>query len=238
MPDTRLSVPCDFKWAHADNYVAIPRVRTFGVVVHSTGGPGDTLEEEYNGTNNHFQNPASEVSAQRVIGPVRVNFCVPDNMRAQHARQFCNDNWLGLELVKPARPPFTLQDYTDFQYAAAAEQTARWWLEYGQFPIERVFSQYTPGLVAHKDTEAGKTDKKIDPIGLFSFTRYIRETKAWIERLIMDYETEIYQPIEVIKRKLEKSPHQADKAYAIALHHDRDVHKEWLKAAKAAGIVD
>lgn len=239
MPDQRLTAPFELRWASEQNFERIHRSETFGAFIHSTNGQAKTLEAEYEGTVQYFQNPAAEVSAHRVIGPSKVNFSVSDLFRAWHAR-VNNARWLSLEFVKPARKPFTEQGYTDFQYNSGAEQIARWHLEYGKFPIKQVFSQTEKGLIYHRDSEQGKADGKTDPGGIFDIERLIRQTNAWIRYLssgrnLVDYENDIYVPVERLKDKLVTTGKQADLAFALTLHNALVQNKEYHRVAKLAG---
>lgn len=85
-----------------------PRRATEGVIIHSTRGGASSLEREWLGTLNWFQNPASQVSAHDVIAADgTLAFVVDDELTAWHAGEH-NDTWLGIELVQPRiGDPFT-----------------------------------------------------------------------------------------------------------------------------------
>jgi N-acetyl-anhydromuramyl-L-alanine amidase AmpD len=170
VPDIALSVPTRTAMASPENYRTGPRARTIGVVIHTTRG-GGRPETEFSSTIAWFQNPDAQVSAHLVVGHTpfdEVARCVHDDDVAWHCRE-ANATHLGIEICQ-AQPTDPL---TDFQYRAAAEACRLWATKYG-FPLARVTSQNTPGLVGHEDTEAGKRDHKSDPGPAFDWPRFLK----------------------------------------------------------------
>jgi N-acetylmuramoyl-L-alanine amidase len=166
--DIVLSVPTETAIASPANY-GPGRARTIGVVLHTTRG-GGAPEDEYGATVAWFRNPAAGVSAHLVVGspaPDRVARCVHDEHTAWHART-ANADHLGIEVCQSRDG----DPISDFAYAAAAEACRLWAERYG-FPLARVYSEATPGLVGHEDTESGRADGKTDPGGAFDWDRFL-----------------------------------------------------------------
>lgn len=123
------------------------RLRTRGVVIHSTRGGASSQQAEYTATLNWFASPNSQVSAHRVIGIDGDGaVVVEDDLIAWHATDH-NPEWLGVELTEP-----TINDqYSDEQYAALRALLQEWSAKYG-FPLDR------DHLVAHSEINSQKTD--------------------------------------------------------------------------------
>ena len=171
VPDIVLNVPMRTSIAATENYSPGPRAHTIGVVIHTTRGGTSSVENEYTSTINWFQNPAAQVSAHLVVGGgtfAEVCRSVHDDDVAWHCRE-ANATHLGIEIAQ-AQPTSPI---SDFQYVAAADACKKWSQKYG-FPLVRVMSQNTPGLVGHEDTEAGKRDGKTDPGQMFDWARFMR----------------------------------------------------------------
>jgi hypothetical protein len=171
------SMPKRRSAAHPENYSAARRPKTVGVVVHSTAGTSPTLAKEFIGTVNWFQNPEAGVSAHAVVGPTEVAACVPEDEVAWHARAN-NNTHLGLELAWPDTPVYGNTEYLAKHYEHAGELIARWAKKYG-FPLRWVATQTAPGLILHKESEAGKADGKRDPTGLFDKNALLDACNRW-----------------------------------------------------------
>lgn len=176
------SMPKRRSTAHVENYGPLKRPKTTGVVVHSTAGVSSTLAKEFIGTINWFQNPEAGVSAHAVIGPSEVAACVPEDEVAWHAREN-NSTHLGLELAWPDTPAYAeVITIPSNYYEYAGELIARWAKKYG-FPLRWVTSQSQPGLILHKETEAGKRDGKRDPTGRFDKDALLQAALRWQAKL-------------------------------------------------------
>jgi hypothetical protein len=177
---TRVS-PAFYQDEGEGNYSKTPRTRTIGVIVHSTAGGASTFAAEAVGTTNWFQSREAGVSAHRVVGPAWVATCVPDALTAHHAREN-NADHLGVEFAVPDTPQFAQSAWPAFYYEAGGELFARWAIQY-RFPLRWVTSQNEPGLICHKDSEAGKRDGKRDPTGRFDAARLLEAAQHWYAEL-------------------------------------------------------
>lgn len=145
------------------------RLSTTGIVIHTTRSDShtNTLQEEYLGTITYFMDPEGD-SSHFVVGPQQVCRIVRDNDEAYHSREN-NHTHLGIEIAQP----LITTPLTDFMYNAAAD-IVRQWCDKNRIPKRRVYSQYTPGIVGHEDTEQGKKDGKSDPGPAFDWPRFMR----------------------------------------------------------------
>ena len=124
-----------------------PRPGTMGVVIHSTRGNTSSHYEEYAATLAWFSNPASQVSAHRVIGYDGGGaICVDDDLIAWHATDH-NTRWLGVELTQPR----ITDPFSEAQYESLAALLKEWASAYG-FPLDRAH------LVAHSEINRQKSD--------------------------------------------------------------------------------
>jgi hypothetical protein len=193
VPDVVLSVPTRASHAADGNW---GRGEAFGpcrgVVIHSTGGAGSTLESEYTGTINWFQNPDAGVSAHVVIGAgkfAEVCRVLGDLEKAYHAREPSNTNRRGIELAHPDGWDQVL--YPDFQYEAAGELVARWKLADAargwSWPIKLLTRAEAagdaPGIVFHRDLPAGIRDGRRDPTPPFDGVKLVAAAGRWYARL-------------------------------------------------------
>lgn len=200
MADVDLSVEERVSHAHPENYSP---EQTFGpcigVVLHSTGGPGRTVEQEFIGTINWFQNPDAQASCHRVVGGGQIpEVCtsVHDHEVAWHAgagdrAPSENRRRRGIELAHGDGGAWDMVAYPAFQYAAAAELIARWHLADAakgwRWPIKMITreeaARAVPGVVHHRDTPAGIANGKRDPTPPFDAARLIKEANAWVTKL-------------------------------------------------------
>jgi len=198
--DVDLSVEERVAHAHPENYqpgaVFGPSI---GVVLHSTGGPASTVENQYVGTLNWFQNPDAEASAHRIVGGGRfaeVCTSVHDDEVANHAgagdrAPSENRRRRGVEISHGDGGAWDVVAYSGFQYAATAELIARWHLADKKkgwtWPI-RIISRAeaakaAPGLVHHRDTPAGIAWGRRDVSPPFDDARLVREALAWVKKI-------------------------------------------------------
>lgn len=184
------------------------RLRTRGVVIHSTRGGASSQQAEYNATLNWFAGPNSQVSAHRVIGIDGDGaIVVDDDFIAWHATDH-NAEWLGVELTEP-----TINDpYSDEQYAALRALLLEWSAKYG-FPLDR------DHVVAHSEINSQKTD----PGPQFSWDKLLQT-----EVEVLDMAT-IIDSLNVIWEKL--SQIQADPSASAKL-------KDLAEDAKQQGVVE
>lgn len=193
MADVTLSVPTRTAHAAEGNW---GQGETFGpcigVVIHSTGGAGRTLETEYVGTINWFQNPDAGVSAHRVIGAGKfseVCTSLHDHEKAYHAREPANTNRRGIEFAHP--DGFDAVAYPDFQYEAAAELIVRWKLADAArgwvWPLKLLNQadalRDAPGIVYHRDLPAGIRDGRRDPTPPFDGVKLTAAINRWYAKL-------------------------------------------------------
>jgi hypothetical protein len=187
--DVALSVPTRVSHAADGNWgMGEPFGPCKGVVIHSTGGSGRTLEAEYIGAVNWFTSPEAGVSAHRIVGAgkmAEVCTSVHDHEKAYHAREPSNTNRRGIELAHP--DGWDQVQYADFQYEAAGELIARWKMADEKrgwnWPI-RLLSRVeavadAPGLVFHRDLPAGITDGRRDPTPPMDGAKLIAAATRW-----------------------------------------------------------
>lgn len=189
--DVRLSVEERQSHAAEGNYeVSASPVSWIGVLIHSTGGPSGTVEGQYVGTINWFQNPDAGVSAHRVVGGGKfqeVAVSVHDDEIAYHGRSE-NRRRRGIEIAHGDGGAWDAVAYSAFQYAAAAELVARWHLADGKrWPIKLLsraeLAAQAPGIGFHRDTPDGIADGRRDPSVPFDGARLVREAVAWVAKL-------------------------------------------------------
>lgn len=161
------------------NYSKVPRKRTTGVVIHSTGGSASVLRNEYVGAVNWFQSPDAGVSPHYTIGPDEVARSVDDDLTAYHAREE-NARRIGIEFAHADEPKANLLGYMDYQYRLGGEIVGKLAAKYG-FPLVHVTDPDLPGLIYHRDTATGKKERR-DPTGPFDIDRLIAEAKVWLAR--------------------------------------------------------
>lgn len=139
------------------------RPQTIGVVIHATRGPTANQATDYKATINHFLNPASEVSAHMVVGPIMACRMVDDASIAFHAKAR-NATHLGIEMAQPdSEPPFT-----DFEYRAASA-IVREWCQKFNIPVVHVHNSTDRGIVGHEEVD----NQKSDPGSKFDWDRFI-----------------------------------------------------------------
>ncbi|GEM_PF-2057208 len=186
------------------------RVRTRGVVIHSTRGGASSQQSEYTATLNWFASPNSQVSAHRVIGIDGDGaVVVEDDFIAWHATNH-NPEWLGVELTEP-----TINDpYSDEQYTALRALLQEWSAKYG-FPLDR------DHLVAHSEINGQKTD----PGPQFSWDKLL----LLEEMEVITNMATIVDSLNVIWEKL--SQIQADPSASAKV-------KELAEDAKQKGVVE
>lgn len=193
MSDVVLSVPmrsthaADGNWGKGEPFGPVR-----GVVIHSTGGGGKTIETEYTATVNWFANPDAGVSAHVVVGAGKFSeVCrvLGDLEKAYHAREPSNTNRRGIEMAHP--DGWDGVQYTAFQYEAAGELIARWKLADEKrgwvWPIKLLTpaeaAKDLPGLVYHRDLPAGIKDGRRDPTPPFDGIKLIGAATRWYAAL-------------------------------------------------------
>lgn len=193
VPDVVLSVPMRHSHAAEGNWGAgEPFGPVKGVVIHSTGGSGTTLENEYTGTINWFQNPAAGVSAHVVIGAgkfAEVCRVLGDLEKAYHAREPSNTNRRGIEFAHPDGWDQVL--YPDSQYEMAGELIARWkiadaargWVWPIKLLTRNEATADAAGIVFHRDLPAGINDGRRDPTPPFNPTKLLEAANRWHAKL-------------------------------------------------------
>lgn len=143
------------------------------IVIHATRGPGSRpLQQEYEATINWFLNPASQVSAHFVVGPMQICRMVNDGDTAWHAGEI-NRRSLGIEVAQPSTQP----EFLDFQYKATAT-IVREWCDVHGIPIRRVMTQNSLGIIGHEDSEQGKRSGKTDPGPRWDWDRFMGMVKG------------------------------------------------------------
>jgi hypothetical protein len=136
------------------------RLQTVGCVIHSTRGDAPNVNQEFEGTLNHFGNPASEVSAHIVIAADgTIAEVVDPDLTAWHAG-FHNDSFLGIELVQP-RPG---DEITDAQLRSCA-----WWLN--RMSRRYGFGLTEANLPEHRNTAQGMSKRKSDVDAPYTYAR-------------------------------------------------------------------
>lgn len=249
VPDVALSVPtrvshaADGNWGQGEPFGAVR-----GVVIHSTGGSGTTLENEYTGTINWFQNPAAGVSAHAIVGAgkfAEVCRVLGDLEKAYHAREPSNTNRRGIELAHPDGWDQVL--YPDAQYEMAGELIARWKLADAKrgwsWPIKLLTraeaAADAPGIAYHRDLPAGIKDGRRDPTPPFDGPKLIAAANRWLAKLggqpmptpaptpapTVDYETIAWGPIYRAHDALLRTGDPADAALSMTIHNAMDLHK-------------
>lgn len=146
-----------------DNHYG-PRINTVGIIVHSTRGGASSQEREYQATCAWFANPASQVSAHRVIGfDGNGAICVADDRIAWHAGPFYNPSYLGVELTQPT----INDDYSAAQYDSL-RQLLKWWCTKYNIPFDRNF------IKGHDEISLVKSD----PGHKFDWSRIFKEDEV------------------------------------------------------------
>jgi len=191
--DVQLSVPtrathaADGNWGKGE-----PFGPCRGVVLHSTGGGGKTIEAEYTATINWFANPDAGVSAHAIVGAGKFSeVCrvLGDLEKGYHAREPSNTNRRGIEVAHP--DGWDGVQYADVQYEATAELIVRWWLadkaRGWTWPL-RVLTRTEaaadlPGIVYHRDLPAGITDGRRDPTSPWDHSRLVAAMARWQTKL-------------------------------------------------------
>ena len=255
VPDVVLSVPTRVSHAADENWGAgEPFGPVKGVVIHSTGGSGTTLEAEYIGTINWFQNPAAGVSAHAVIGAgkfAEVCRVLGDVEKAYHAREPANTNRRGIEFAHPDGWDQVL--YPDSQYEMAGELIARWHLadkaRGWAWPLKLLTraeaSADAAGIVFHRDLPAGINDGRRDPTPPFDATKLLAAVNRWYAKLtggtpvptpptetdaaLLGQLYALAGQIQALEQKWQaiNCPHRA--AY---VSNEGEAIKEWVNAAK------
>ena len=202
VPVANVDLSVEERVAHAvDENYAVGQTfgPSIGVVLHSTGGPSSSIENQYIGTINWFQNPDSGVSAHRVVGGGKfseVCTSVHDHEVANHAgaennAPSENRRRRGIEIAHGDGGAWDSVAYTPFQYAATAELIARWHLadkaKGWNWPIKIISredaAKAVPGIVFHKDTPAGIYYGRRDPTPPFDGARLVKETLEWVKKI-------------------------------------------------------
>ncbi len=136
------------------------RIATVAAIVHGTMG-GHAIGTEYNIARDMFNDPASLVSANLLIGyDGRVDQPMGFDLAAWHALSPANEHYLGVELEMPN----LTTPYSDIQY----ELLASWLVDMAgryAFPLSR------PPIIGHSEEPNGILQGKRDPGPLFDWAR-------------------------------------------------------------------
>jgi hypothetical protein len=158
-PDPDIAEPPPIIQAPSPNHAGFRQV-TLGCVIHATQGEAESVEQEFQGTLNHFGNAANEVSSHIVIAhDGTIAEVVDPDLIAWHAG-FHNDEYLGVELVQPNLG----LEITDDQLRSCA-----WWLTRmsGRYGFELT----EENLPEHRNTAQGISVGKTDVDEPYTFAR-------------------------------------------------------------------
>ena len=153
------------------------RASTDLLFMHSTDGPSNSQQADYQSTLTCFSNVAFQASSHLVAGPDKATRMVNDD-DTSWGETYDNKRSLAIELAMPASL-LDVIDFTDFQYHVAAQYAAGAYKIFG-IPIKRVLTETERGIIGHRDSEQGKSWGKVDPGIRFRYDYLIALANAYL----------------------------------------------------------